>query len=84
MGLSFVRIRADNLEQLRNLQQVYALDVFSHTAGQLITGFEVQGLLTEEQIEQLRENGYEVEIIRDAESVAKERLKEVGPKPDID
>ncbi len=81
MGLSFVRIQAANLEQLRALRQVPALDIFPHTAKQLNTKFEVHGLLSEAQIDQLKKNGYEVEVVSDAESDAEESLKEVGHKP---
>ncbi len=80
MGLSFVRIRAANLEQLRALQEMHALDIFPHTAKRLVIGFEVHGLLSEAQVDQLRNSGYEVEIISNAESDAEERLREVGHK----
>jgi hypothetical protein len=55
---------------------VYKLDIFRHTARQLESGgFEVQGLLSEEDIEKLRTHQYDVSIISDAEKAAKERLE---------
>lgn len=79
MGYYFVKIRTSTWERLRDLQQVYDLDVFRQTAKQLAEGvFEIHGLLSDEQIEQMRTDGYEVEVATDAEQVAKERLKEVA------
>jgi hypothetical protein len=55
---------------------VYKLDIFRHTARQLKSGgFEVQGLLSEEDIEKLRTHQYDVSIDGDAEKAAKERLE---------
>ena len=38
--------------------------------------FEIQGLLSDEQIDKVRIEGYEVEVTADAVEVAKERWKE--------
>lgn len=40
--------------------------------------FEIQGLLSDEQIDKVRIEGYEVEVTADAVEVAKERLKETA------
>jgi hypothetical protein len=64
---------------LYNLQNVYELDVFAQTAKQLQENlFEIQGFLSTQQIEEICCAGYDVEIIEDAEKVAKERLKDIG------
>ena len=63
MGNYFVKIRATTLERLRDLQRVHDLDVFHHTARQRTDGmFEIQGLLSDEQIDKVRIEGYEVEV----------------------
>lgn len=78
----FVKIRAATQERLRNLQSVYDLDVFRQTARNPSPGtFEIQGLLSDEEIERIRTDGYEVELVTDAERQAKERLKEVSSRP---
>lgn len=78
----FVKIRAVTQERLRNLQSVYDLDVFRQTARNPSPGtFEIQGLLSDEEIERIRTDGYEVEFVTDAERLARERLKEVSPRP---
>lgn len=75
---SFVRIRTVTIEALGDLRKVWDLDVFRHTARELKGGiFEVQGLLTEAEIGEIRSQGYEVEVISDADEVARQRLKEL-------
>jgi hypothetical protein len=79
MDTYFVRIRTDTWERLRDLQQAYDLDVFRPTARQLPDGvFQIEGLLSEEQIGQLRGAGYEVEVTADADVLAKERREELA------
>ena len=39
-------------------------------------GFEIQGLLSDEQAAQMRAHGYEIEPLEDADRVASERLRE--------
>jgi hypothetical protein len=76
-GWRFVRIRARRWEELRDLERVAELDVFGPTARQLDDGrFEIDGLLSDEDIEQARANGYEVDVLRDAERVAADRSEE--------
>lgn len=81
MGYYIVRIRTDTWDQLRDLQRLYDLDVFGQTAKQLADGsFEIQGVLPDELIECLSGKGYRIEILADAEEIAKERVKDVaGP-----
>ena len=77
----FVRIRAGTLDALGDLQKVWDLDVFRHSARELEEGiFEVHGLLTEAEIEVIRSKGYEVEVISDSDEVACQRLKELNRK----
>ena len=79
MGHYFVRIQTTSPEDLRQLQQLADLDIFPHTAKQLAAGaFEVEGLLSEAQIGQLRAAGYEVDVMADAEQVARERRSEIA------
>ena len=59
----FVYIYTNTLNQLHNLQKVYKLDINRSTAKQLPEGrFEVQGLLSDEEIERIRCDGYDVEF----------------------
>ena len=77
--MRFVTIRTKTLEHLRDLQRVWDLDVFRHTAKGLPGGlFEIQGLVSDEQIERLRAIGHEVVILSDADELAKERLGDFG------
>lgn len=91
MGYHVVRIRVDTWDRLRDLQRVYDLDIFRQTAKQLADRlFEIQGLLSDDQIEKLSNEGYQTEIIADAEKIAKERANDVSrprssstSKPDL-
>jgi hypothetical protein len=76
MGWHFVRIQAPTWERLRDLQRVANLDVFGQTARKVDGRFEIEGLLSDRQIEQARTEGYEVEVLRDADRVARERTAE--------
>lgn len=82
MGQQFVRIRAADWEHLRDLQRVHDLDVFGPTARERPEGgFEIQGLLSDEQAAQMRARGYEIEPVADADRVASERLRELRDPP---
>jgi hypothetical protein len=82
MGHHFVNIRAATWERLRDLQQVYDLDVFRQTAKRSSdAAFEIRGLLDDAQVERLRADGYDVEITADAENMAEQRLKDVARRP---
>jgi hypothetical protein len=82
MSYHVVRIRTDTWDRLRDLQRVHDLDVFRQTAKQIGDRlFEIQGLLSDEQIEQLARQGYQIDTIADAEKIAKERAKEVSGPP---
>jgi hypothetical protein len=81
MGNYFVRIQTTSQDSLRQLQQLADLDIFRHTARQLSAeAFEVEGLLSQAQIEQLRAAGYQVDVTADAEQVARERRTEIAPR----
>jgi hypothetical protein len=57
---------------------LHELDVFSQTAKKLDERlFEIKGLLSDEQIENLPRKGYQIEVVADAEEIAKERVKDV-------
>ncbi|WP_048065751.1 hypothetical protein [Methanosarcina acetivorans] len=78
MGYYIVRIHASTWDLLRDLQRLHDLDVFSKTAKQLDDClFEIHGLLSDEQIENLSKKGYQIEIIANAAEVAKGRKKGV-------
>jgi len=79
----FVKIRAGTIKALNDLQKVWDLDVFRHTAQEL-TGefFEVQGMLTDVEIGEIQSQGYEVEVLSDADEVARQRMKELQRKDD--
>jgi hypothetical protein len=82
MGHYFVKIRTDSWERLRDLQAVHKLDVFGRTAKQPgPTEFEIEGLLSEEEVERTRAAGYSVEIQADADRVAAERSQEISRNP---
>lgn len=78
----FVRVRARTWERLHDLQRIYDLDVFGQTAKQREDGtFQIEGLLSDEDVQRLQVAGYEVELISNADQVARERLKEVPRQP---
>jgi hypothetical protein len=79
MKYYFVYIYTNTLNHLHNLQKVYKLDINRSTARQLTEGrFEVQGLLSEEEIDRIRSDGYDVEVNEDSEDAAGEMLKDIG------
>lgn len=79
MGDYFVRIGASSWKRLQDLQQVYHLDVFGPTAKQLADdAFEIDGLLSEDQVDQLRAAGYTVDVVADAGQVAADRWNEIA------
>lgn len=82
MSYRVVKIHADTWDRLRDLQRVHDLDVFRQTAKQLADRlFEIQGLLSDEQIEHLSKKGYQIEVIADAEKIAQERVQDVPDLP---
>jgi hypothetical protein len=79
----FVRIRARTIEALSDLQKLWDLDVFRQTAKELEGGvFEIHGLLTEAEIEVTRSKGNEVEVVSDADEVARQRSNELRRQKD--
>jgi hypothetical protein len=82
MDYHVVRIRTNSWHRLRDLQRVYDLDVFRQTARQLADHlFEIQGLLSDEEIEQLSNEGYQIEATANAEKIARERTNEISRPP---
>ena len=78
MAKFIVRITARSYEQLRGLDK-YNLDLKKRTARQEGTDrFIVTGILTEEQINQVKSAGYVVEILSDLSQASKERTQEVS------
>lgn len=82
MARHFVTIRAPNDKRLRDLQDVYQVDVFVKTAKQTAPSvFQVDGLLSDEEIDRLRAAGYEIEVGADADEAGKEKRREAGTRP---
>ena len=78
MAKFIVRIIARSYEQLRGLDK-YHLDLKKRTAREEDTNrFVVSGILTEQQIEQVRSAGYTVEILSDLTQMSRERTQEVS------
>jgi hypothetical protein len=75
----FVKIRCATDERWRELQQHGDLDLFRQTAKRLSIGaIEIDGLLVDVQIAQLRARDYVVEIVADAQQIVRERRQEIG------
>ncbi len=82
MDYYLVKIRTDTWDRLRDFQRDYDLDVFRQTAKQLADGsFEIQGLLSDKQIQDLSKLGYMIEVVADPGKIAKKRVKEVSGPP---
>jgi hypothetical protein len=64
-----VLITADSLQGLQDLQKVFDIDIVRSTARQIESQFVVEALVLEEEIEMLKEMGFGVEILGDAEAV---------------
>ncbi|AYK14095.1 MAG: carboxypeptidase [Methanosarcina flavescens] len=74
-----VQITAKTLEELRALDR-FELDLKYSSARQLAADrFMVPGILTEEQVRQVKAAGYIVEKVSDLSQVAEERVQEVSP-----
>jgi carboxypeptidase T len=73
-----VRIISSSYEQLRGLDK-YRLDLKKRTARKEGTDkFIVTGILSEEQINQVKSAGYTVEVLSDLSQASKERTQEVS------
>jgi murein tripeptide amidase MpaA len=73
-----VKIIASSYEKLRALDN-YHLDLKKRTARQENENtFIITGIITNQQIEQLRSNGYIIEILTDLSEVSKNRKQEVS------
>jgi carboxypeptidase T len=78
MAKSIVRITARSYEELRALDK-YHLDLKKRTARKEGTDkFIVTGILTEEQTNQVKSDGYTVEVLSDLSEASKERTQEVS------
>jgi carboxypeptidase T len=78
MARFIVRITASSYEQLRNLDRFH-LDLKKRTARQEgANKFIVTGFLTGEQIEEVKNAGYAVEVLSDLTQASKERMQEVS------
>jgi len=76
----FVRIRAPSRQAFERLLQMSHLDTFRHTAREMgSNAFEVEALLSTGQVAQLRADGYQVEMIADADRLADQRRPDVDP-----
>jgi murein tripeptide amidase MpaA len=72
------RITADSYEKLRDLDK-YHLDLKKRTARQEENNtYTVSGMLTDQQIEQLKGMDYTIEILADLSEVSKNRKQEVS------
>jgi murein tripeptide amidase MpaA len=73
-----VKIIASSYERLRDLEN-YHLDLKKRTARQENDhSFIITGILTDQQIEQLRSNDYTIEVLSDLYEVSRERKLEVS------
>ena len=86
MAVYSVTILADSLEQVTALGE-RDLDLHRRAARRLPAGgdsgdYAVPAVLTEDQIDQLRADGYRVEVHEDAEQLALERAADVAPEFD--
>lgn len=61
------------MERLQDLQRILDIDVFRATAKQIESEFVVDALVSEVDMEHLRREGYELEIIKDADELDKQR-----------
>jgi phosphoribosyl-dephospho-CoA transferase len=77
MGRYLVEIKAVSLERLHDLQRIFDIDVARTTSRHLDSGFIVEALVSEAEVEQLRREGYELKTIQDAEEVGRQRRKEM-------
>lgn len=79
MKLFSTLIITNSLEKLRTLNQ-FDLDLNRHSAAvQNDQHFSIQGILSEDQINRIRQAGYFVEVKEDLTKQAADRLQEVSP-----
>jgi hypothetical protein len=77
MGRFMVLITAASLQGLQDLQRIFDIDVVRATARQMESQFVIEALVLEEEIAMLKERGYRVEILMDAEEMGRQRRREM-------
>lgn len=75
MGRYMVEIKAVSLERLQDLQRIFDIDVVRATAKHIESGFVVDALVSEDEVERLRREGYGLKIIKDAEEIDRQRRR---------
>ncbi len=78
MGRFIVKVHAASLERLQDLQRIFDVDVVRATARQIESHFVVEALVSDLEIEKLRSEGFQVDILRDADKLGNQRMREVG------
>lgn len=73
-----VKIHAASLERLQDLQRIFYVDVVRTTARQIESHFVVEALVSDKEIETLRGEGFQVDVLRDADKLGNQRRREVG------
>lgn len=78
MNLYSVRIRGNSHEKLLMLEK-FNLDLQYRVAKKTDEDYyEVSGILTDNQIDKIKQAGYHIEVIDDLDTIAKERRKEIS------
>ena len=78
MAKFLAKVTADSYDKLRDLDK-YHLDLKKRTARQEDDNtYTVSGIITDQQIEQLRSNNYTIKILSDLSEASKNRRQEVS------
>jgi hypothetical protein len=78
MGRFVVEIHAASLDRLQDLQRIFNVDVVRATAKQIESYFVVEALVSDRDIEKLRSEGFQVEVLSDADEMSDQKMREVG------
>ena len=78
MGRFVVKIHAASLERLQDLQRIFNVDVVRATAKQIESHYAVEAIVSDTEIEKLRSEGYQVEILSNADKLSNQRRREVS------
>lgn len=73
-----VEIKTASLERLHDLQRIFSIDVVRATARRIESGYVVEALVSENEIEKLRRESYDVMILTDAEELGSQRRIGLG------